>query len=300
VSTTGSGDLPRDVEVRARRRIRWLVIANVALGFAAPLALNFLPPAPWWFKAASAIAIGQYMLLPCWVGLGIAGADRRWLPLMGGAVYLAVVQSMFVWIRSRSVPVGGVLVWLGVLSIINLVIVSVLALIVAAFRTKLASLRLFADPAPLDAASRWQLSLRELFIITLAAAVLLGLARYARVSDPTGPPVVLFMCLYWSVLATTALCAVWAALAPGRIRWRVAGVFVASLFLGAVMSMARSFPDVASQIVNAFDLVPATAVVIASLLVVRSCGYRLVARDDAPRTSREPDHPSPLMGEGGS
>jgi hypothetical protein len=135
---------------------------------------------------------------------------------------------------------------------------------------------------------RRQFSILHLLLITSVAALILGLARGSRdVSNQFDWPYMALMALCFVIFFVNTLCAVWAALAVGPVHWRLTLVFSIALLLGLAILLPmyppQSHPNAPrlpswlgpSQVL-AMTLVP-LGIVVVSLLVVRSCGYRLVA-----------------------
>jgi len=80
------------------------------------------------------------------------------------------------------------------------------------------------------------------------------------------------------------LAAVWAALADARPRWRGPVVFGLAAILGVFFAVAAN-AQTAGWVYILLSMLLDSAALLGSLLVVRSCGYRLV-RHRVPRTER--------------
>src|SRR5450432_3769055 len=79
---------------RVRRRLRWLVAAQLCLA-ATPLLWLFVPQGNWFLPtlwATSSVPVGGLMTLACWVGMGTSRVV--WRPVVGVAAsgYLAIWQ----------------------------------------------------------------------------------------------------------------------------------------------------------------------------------------------------------------
>ncbi len=119
--------------------------------------------------------------------------------------------------------------------------------------------------------------------------MIIGLVRAAVGTSETSRGILLNL-LAVASFSIDNVAATWAVLAPGRIRLRVAVVLVVALLLGLSMAFANVGsivqPDMRLWLLTAQSLVFVVPplIVILSLLVVRSCGYRMVGkgRDQGP------------------
>jgi hypothetical protein len=125
------------------------------------------------------------------------------------------------------------------------------------------------------------------------AAIVLGLTRMMRSARSVTEEQVSFTILGLMVFVTNSFCAVRATLEAGRIGLPVFLVYVLAVLLAAALGIAIQCDKFAWWVFLGCVLamsVP-TIIVILSLLVVRSCGYRLIrkrramAEDDESQSS---------------
>jgi cytochrome bd-type quinol oxidase subunit 2 len=136
----------------------------------------------------------------------------------------------------------------------------------------------------------FQFSILHLLILTSLVSLIIGLIRGARSStaDSHWSEWVL-MVLFVVVFATNAVCVAWATLSVHGHRLKISAVMLISLLLGGAMSagMYRHFPNERALPLWAhcallLGTLEVTLVLVVSLLVVRSCGYRLVRKRPTP------------------
>ena len=156
------------------------------------------------------------------------------------------------------------------------------------FRRTGTELRRVADPAEAGVPGRFQYSILHLLLIISVAAVVLGLVQSAR--GPGQMPLsawrnVVIAALVLVSMLVNLFCAAWAVLGPGRAGLRVSLVFLVATLLGTALSLGANMDQGPRWLFVSFILVflVLTLIVIASLLVVRSCGYRLIRKATAHR-----------------
>jgi hypothetical protein len=263
-------------------RLKLLLAAHLLLGIT-PVAVFLLPPdlillpLMW---ALAGIPVGQAMLLAFWAGMASPSRLHRWAGMVLGVLYLAAWPNVAVLISPYNVgqaEIATLVYWIGIDSAILIVFTGVFLLI----RLRFAELRLTGEIAPTG--SRYQFSILSVLVATSIVAMVVGLVRATFGSSDASRG---FLLNLLAVLAFSVdnVAMTWAVLAPGRMRWRVAVVLIVALLLG--MSMA--FANVGNLAPNSQRLWLFTAqslvfvvpplVVAASLLVVRSCGYRLIGK----------------------
>jgi hypothetical protein len=263
----------------SRIELRWLVASHILLA-TVPTAGPFLPPDNPYLPllwALSSIPLGQMLVLSFWVGMGAGRITCRLIialigcvyleawPALGTALYQAVYDTPY---YGSGFGAGVAMSWMIVL------VIAAVFLVVRRF----SELRIAPDPSGMQSPTRVQYSILSILVLTAVVAVLLGLMRSAR--DEPGWPLVAAYALVFVVFLIDVLCAVWAALSPGRMRWRVSLVFLVASLLGALISVILRLPSVAWWLVPGWMLasVVPVAVVIASLAVLRSCGYRMMSK----------------------
>jgi hypothetical protein len=279
-------------------RLKLLVAAHLIVGVA-PSAM-FLGTESWFLPliwALGGLSLGQLMLVSFWVGMG---TSARWRRLLGAtlaliyfatwstvALSLAPIDEMPSYAENFSMQLlqGGLLL-------------GTFAAIFAAVRRWYMELRLVADPEPVYR-RRQQFTIFHLLVITSVAAVVLALARERGVASDGTAQILMATVLMLVLLGVNVVASVWAALSPGILWSRIMLALVAAALLGMAFAMrilfakplggARAWLFVAQSLTF---MVP-SLVVILSLLVVRSCGYRLVRRTRG--TSERPALAEPVV-----
>lgn len=271
-------------------RLKALIAAHLFVS--AVLASRCLVPAHAHFLpilwTLASFSLAQLVLLSFWTGLGFQRAALRFFGAVFGSMYLAAWPALGarfaphpVWASSTDwgnefVTTVGT----------NCAVVLFLAALFYAARRWFIELKC-VDTAPQTARpEHYQYSLFHLLVATSVAAVVLALVRIAKRDGPGAPT-------DWQLLASqvlmivaivlNAICAVWSSLAVGPVGLRAGLVLLVSVLLGVAVAEDGRAGSPIWWLFPSFALILAlpTAIVIASLLVVRSCGYRLIARTKA-------------------
>jgi len=206
-----------------------------------------------------ALAFCQSCLLAFWATMSHAAVWKRLTGLIGGTVYLeilivAAIEDELIFMATMAT--GGVVVVLWVI------------------RLRKAQLFRFLDQPQPGNAEGLQFSIRGLMLFTFAVAVVINFAKGLREVDERLP--MLFLVTIWALcFVVTNLAALWAALGIGSPVPRNVAVILMSLALGWFVSYAFAQPwDTRFYIISMMFL--QSLCLIGSLLVIRSCGYRLV------------------------
>ena len=244
-------------------RLRLLALAHIAIGLAAGgLAAWFRTPPGVDLVIAVFVGIvfSQTSLLGIWGGLG---TNPWWSRLIGVVVGVGSLGLLLgVGVGERASEENYFIVSVGTALITGVL------LVVRCFKV-----RICVATVDQAAAHRMQFTIRQLLALTFAVACLVSLGKWLapHVMNVTGP---LILTLIGLVLATVGLLSVWPALGarhpvlPSLILIVVAaGVGFCFAQFPPMSGMASFWMTITS--VEALSLVP-------SLLVVRSCGYRLV------------------------
>jgi hypothetical protein len=258
------------------RRLALLVVVHLAggalLGGYGILRGGRLPGLAWEHlpvAALLALTFGQACLLGFWAAFSAASGWLRLGGLVAGAVYLEVLTAAGSndddFLFMASIAAG------------------VIATVLLTTRLRWAELRRVEAAGPRPDAEGLRFSIRGLMLFTLGVALLMGGARGTRQAfGHLGPG--LFVTAVWSLsLVVLALAACWATLGPGRPWARVAAVSLGAVASGALFAYGIG-EDRSWESLGYFVIITAgqSALVLASLLVVRSAGLRLLARS-APR-----------------
>ncbi len=269
-------------------RLRWLLGVHLALavvagaGFVIRGDIRFLPVL-W---VANSVSFAQLVLLSFWAGMGTSKPVHRRLGTLFGVAYVGIwpILGQFLSPYAQTPTIGDVLFDLGSKGMTVVLFAGVFLL----FRRAGTELCRVADPAEAGTSGRLQYSILHVLLIISVAAVVLGLVRSVRGPGHTPANA-------WRIAAGVAAlvlvsmlvnlcCAAWAVLSPGRIGLRVSLVLLVAALLGVALCLGANMDQgprwLFAPFIVGFPLL--TFIVIASLLVVRSCGYRLIAKTIAP------------------
>jgi hypothetical protein len=256
-------------------RLRLLVGAHIVVGLLAcgysaiegriPFVLEYLPVVPH-----LAINLSQACLSGCWVTLSGASWWKRLAGLFLGAVSLEILQAAGV----GSAEFSGMAA---------LVSVGVAGALLAARRRGARLLRIPKPPDP-PASPGLRFTIRSLMLGTLVIALLIAGAKSLQETLGGGP--MPFVVATWSLCSVAVgLAAVWAALGQDRPLQRSLIVLALALSLGVLFSFGINEGWDGYFYITSITVLQAV-IVLGSLLVVRSCGYRLVrqamTRSDRP------------------
>ena len=266
-------------------RIRWLLVAHAILAAAPLLILGLNPstvtaPLEW---ALGSFPLGSLMALSIWVGIG--GTRLIWRALIGlGSIsYLAIFPTI---VDATMAPAGvsaseWTMMYLDTvwqLAIMFALLSGTLLLLGLRFQVA----RPTSGVAPVGEA-RFQFSMLQIMVGMSAVAVVLSSLRLARTASEHGSSkweaVTLYAFLFVAFFVNTA-CAVFATLGFGKVGRNIAMVLAIAVLLGVATSIAMHNDLEDSWILGGTILIATmpTVIVLVSLLVVRSCDYRLVRR----------------------
>ena len=258
-----SSDEPTTGTTNPRRRILWLVVGHVVVWTDS----GFRSVFRWLWSYAAASGLCWHRLQP---DESVGNLGRSWNESLVEQTDRCCCRcrliSVCCWVFSICVPAWEASYF--IVSVGTALITGVL-LVVRCFRV-----RICVATVDQAAAHRMQFTIRQLLVLTFAVACLVSLGKWLapHLMNVTEP---LLLTLIGLVFATVGLLSVWPALGarhpvlPSLILIVVAaGVgFCFAQFLPPTSGMASFWMTITS--VEALVLV-------ASLVVVRSCGYRLV------------------------
>lgn len=281
--------LPRETLLQRPKqayvRIPLLVAAHL-VACTAPLLMPLVPleeayvPLMW---ALSVPTVGAMMSLSAWIGLGGSRFVVRLLGACGGIAYLAIWLAVINTVQSRRAfspgdLLGSYLTALGMYM---------------GFLTPLAGIFLVArrwwnvkriyDVGAFPPRDWRQFSMLNILVLMSAAAIVLTFVKISR-----SAPHASLGTWEWAVTSVVGIgilfANIWlgvrASLGPPPLARRLISAVVVAMLLGVAIAFTLG-NDVHSAWVFACScmMIPfATLIVIASTLVVRSCGYRLVPR----------------------
>ncbi len=275
------------------KRILWLVIALMTL-CAAPmlelvLCVDVDQPGLTWRQLMVSRAIssalfsvpsGVLLLLSFWVGLGRQSIFKRLLGGVVGAAYVAFWPGLVAEIAWSSLPPEISYPWEehATSVLMNLAAVAVFS---AAFMTLRTWWQL--DPTPschAEVTGKTQFSLLAILCVMAGSAVVMAGVRASRNAlNEMQEATVTTIVVVFSIYLANAVGAMFAALSPHAVRRHCLTALGTSLLLGVAASLATGQDQNEWWFVEGslLGMAPA-AIVILSLLVVRSTGYRLVRK----------------------
>jgi hypothetical protein len=230
----------------------WLLAALVA--WARPTGYDLLE------AVVIGVVFGQASLLAMWCGFGLSPWWSRLLGAAAGAGYFGLMLTMCV----QGPRAGNFVI---VFSVLVLEAVGFLAL--RCFRVRIC--RATEQESPVR---RVQFAIRDLMLLTLAVACFVTLAKWIAPSL-TGFPPLFELSLLVLVLAVVGLLSVWPVLGARQPLPASAILLVVSAGVGFCVVWSFSHDLEAAALWAVLTATEALLLVV-SLFVVRSCGFRLV------------------------
>ncbi len=277
-----SSDKPIPRATNPQRTIHWLGLGHIVIGMMSAAVAFFVPHSPTlWGASFVGLVSGQASLLGI---VGSLGSDPWWRRLLGvmvGISYLGFLLGCGLHAQAEALAQVAV----------TTTFVAMPLLSVRLFRV---AIRL--DSSPAGAMGRIQFSIRHLMILTFVLACLLTIGRFVEpfairlIETPDGTVVLnrfdelVFQWFDLAVLGLLGVLPVGLVLATKQPVVFAAGYSSVGACAGYLLGR---FYDVPVSLAMA-STVTQVIVVVASLLVVRACGYRLVRlrhRVDAATTS---------------
>ncbi len=278
-------------EESARLRLRVLIIVQLIFSMG-PLVTAWISAQGDWIMpvmcALPAVNLSQLTLLSFWVGMGGNSVIVRALGVLVGSAYIAIWPIAA---KVASLPFVNLDLWLLVSEFLiafsaSAAFVSFLSGCFVVWRRKCTELVHLSESSANFADLRVRYSIFHLLIFISACSLLLGLMRIARLSDETDignevVPLAAFSTIMLLGHVINSICASWAPLSRNPPWSRIALAVVVAFLLGAAQSFSSGLDAFSWRMVISTCLIPvlSTAIVIASLLVVRSCGYRLIPKE---------------------
>ena len=139
------------------------------------------------------------------------------------------------------------------------------------------------EAGPPPRAGRFQFSMFQVMVAMSIVAIILSLLRLVRAATGHPPSTWETIAIYSFMFATffvNTACAAFAALGTGNVQRNVVLVSAVSILLAAATAIAMHYEMMAWWLVGGTMLIVIvpTATVLVSLLIVRSCGWRLLRR----------------------
>lgn len=239
--------------------------------------------------AVQSVFYAQLLLLPFWAGLGTSAGIVRLVGGLLGSAYVAVWPVVALGLKpglprtTATELIGRYLVYFSLCCTVTALVAGVLLL----NRRWFTELRHISDPKTLLPRAHFRYSILHLLVITTVFALFCGSMRVIVSGGPgsaVGWQFVALAVVGIVICLTVLACASWAVLGAGHVGRRVLVVLLATMLLGIVMASFSS-KSVAAWVLyvnGVLGLVLPTAIVIVSLLIVRTCGYRLVGKGTVP------------------
>jgi hypothetical protein len=279
-------------------RIRLLVVAHLILATAPMLGLMTefsmaTLPLRW---ALVALPFGSLMALSVWVGLGRTRLLWRIALGMAGGFYVSFWPFLQEAIEDHDAAGQPIyLTWndwiIGYLDAVTGMGTLLLLFSVTFMLLRLRYTTAIADPGSIPPREeRLQFSMFHIMVVMSVIAVVLSLLRATRhttAADSTWDWLAMNAFMFVIFFVNTA-CAAFAALGPSKVKRNVGMVAFVSLLLGIAVAIAMH-QDQTNWWLFAGSMMLAiipTVIVLASSLVARSCGFRLVRRENGIANSR--------------
>jgi hypothetical protein len=251
----------------SRRRLLWLLAAHALLPIVMRILLWTLRPG----MSFAGYSIGmlplyQVLLVGMWAGLGQMRFWQRAVVLLAGTSYVVVV-----WMTLASFG-GGIydaLLHIVTATLWYLLIAVICAGTLLLLRLALYDLRRVPQPQAVDRNYRSRLGVRHMLLLTLVCALLITGTQLPHSLVGGNWPIVITLVM----IAVVGWMALWATLTPGRYLARAALCLAAAVGVAALASVQYKI-----DAREAYSIVPGLVLTIASLLVVRSAGFRLLRR----------------------
>jgi len=264
-----------------RSRMLWLVVVQIVVGLIGALAA-YLPSPDFLRVAFVGIVFSQTSLLGIWGGLGTNPWWKRLVGVVVGVGYLGIQLGVSFHELDRTT-----FLWVVAATAIS----ALPLLLVRLFRVAIRLVSLAAGSV-----ERFQFSIGHLLTLTFVVACLISIRNCVEpyaielIETPDGVVIDYFdeAVRYWlfpaAVVGVLGILPVWFLLATKQLVLSCIGLLAAGVCAGYWLGRFHDDPPSLWMTVTITEVVA----VVASLLVVRSCGYRLV-RLPARRVSVDPD-----------
>ena len=270
-------------------RMKWLIAIQMIVGIA-PLASFSLPSSTWMLPvmwALSALSLAQLMLLSVWVGMGSNKWTARLVGAVGGTAYVTIWPVLAEYVSPNVMEhetsfVNAFLVMFTSYTALVLLFSGSFLLLQRRGTKLVQTCKLVAQVER----PRTHYSVFHLLVLMSFCSLVFSLVKLAQPAEqtPTGLSTLALVAgfiLMMVVFLVNSICAAWATLSPMSPWPRIVLALVVSSLLGVAFAIASGNYSFSWWIFIAACLVPVvfTTIVIVSLLVVRSCGYRFASRE---------------------
>lgn len=273
---------------KVRKRLGLLVAAHLCVA-ATPMLWLLVPDGDWSLPllwATSAVPVGGLMTLAVWVGMGRSRAIWRLVIGLAGSAYLAIWQPVSFMMRVARSQSAVLSDWMS--NYLSMAAPYGITIIMFGSMFLLMRYRWTLTRRELDKAAprkdKLQFTVLNLLVIMSIVAVVLTLVHGSRGDDNTtsvngqnwqAPAA---FALGFVIYLINTACAAHAALRTGQVRWNILLVLLVSILSGVAFSLAAHQERLGYWFIawGTLTVLIPTLIVIASLLVVRSCGFRLI------------------------
>jgi hypothetical protein len=256
-----------------KTRLGIMLGAHFVLGLAMAVPALLYPGRDWpgwiqvWFLG---LVCSEIMLFGIWAGFAKCAWWLKLLGLAAGAVWLLLLGL------SADPDIKNVLPMLGLLGPPMLVVAS--ACLGSRWLVRIEKRAIWQ---PLPSSTEVQFTLKSLIGLTLIVSLLLALGRVVQWIDKGASGTAIAVCVFVLIALLSTVMLVWACLSQGRPPIRIPLAFVGTTAAGLIYPYYIGGPDWRYLAWPGLMLVIA-AYVSVSLLVIRSCGFRLVAIQQVP------------------
>lgn len=253
--------------MRCRPIIAGLLLTHLLLGIGAAWLCTRWPRTTSYEIAILGLVFGQGVLLGSWAGLANKSLGVRIAGLVCGSFYISTVVAI-----GHTSTVEGRLVCL------VFVPMSTVGLLFMALSRYRGIAIAFSDETEARYSTPIQFTMKELLCVTAVISVLLGSGRVIRSLGGQSLGIGVLLIVLAICACVMAYLVVWAGLGHGHVPLRFSTVLVIGFVVGLLPHYFFGYSGWPSLVWSGF-IVVAGIVAVPSLLVVRSCGYRVVRMD---------------------
>ncbi len=262
-------------------RITVLLVAHLVIAMApATMGLvTFSEDSLLFIWAVSSVPFAQIMLLALWISLGYGKPINKIFAALLGTAYISFWHALGTKLLGGESQLVEIFIRDGIQILATLAALSGVMLCI---RRWLGIIQHFSDPEPLDASAQTRYSLFTALGMTTAGSFFMALFRISmeRGESQSSAAPIAHVLLIMTTLSLLMVSTIWAALAPGIVRYRMAAISVLAVLLGVSLAISAGHTPAQGgwwRLAGAtlIVIVP-TTIICGSLLYLRVCGYRLV------------------------
>jgi hypothetical protein len=221
------------------RRITWLVVAHLVIAMV-PTTMGFVTFSQYslpYLWAVSSVPFAQIMLLAMWIGLGTGKPFHKLATAALSAIYISFWHALGTKLLGGESRLAEILLRDGMQM---LAILAVLSEVMFCLRRWLGQFQHFVDPQPLDASAQTRYSLFTALGMSTAGSLFMALfsSSMEKCESESSTAVVAHILLIMATLCLLLVSSIWAALAPGMVRYRIAAIAVLAALLGISLAVS--------------------------------------------------------------